>query len=228
MALSEDVLQQLAGDRIFLRGEDHVRYVHGLHVVGNSAQAKRTYAVRLNWSRTRTPGILYLPALRRRPLLQALVALGPTAIDEEHRDLGTWDRFAVDTMLLELADHRGDVDGAIGILARGEHPRYVAVIDRLRAAGRDDEVLCTPGPMPTRRLRRRHPHAVRPAPLAHGVAGPQALVAGSTAELLGFPPKPAQAARWVSGFRRGIRSGSTQRGGINSGSPFRIRTSHSE
>lgn len=44
-------------------------------------------------------------------------------------------------MLLELADHRGDVDAAIGILARGEHPRYGAVIDRLRASGRDDEVL---------------------------------------------------------------------------------------
>jgi hypothetical protein len=44
-------------------------------------------------------------------------------------------------MLLELADHRGDVDAAITILTSGEHRRYGAVVHRLRGAGRDDEVI---------------------------------------------------------------------------------------
>lgn len=339
MSLSEDVLQQLAGDRIFQRGEDYVRYVHGLHVVGTSArgsiQAKRIYAVRLDWSGPEPRGSCTCPHFADGHFCKHLVALGLAAIDatdaaavpsevidayldrldepalrdlvrdlvsrdpaagrvvaaradgppdaltssllttvddalttrgfvdyrrsfdvardadelldelerhlyagaadavrpallrattelrtlgehaddsagvlgaagqraadlharscrdgspdgvalarwlvgfrasspgwpetplaayvdafdeaalaeyaagvdrlaEERGDLGTWDRSDVDTMLLELADHRGDVDAAIGILARGDHPRYGAVIDRLRAAGRDDEVL---------------------------------------------------------------------------------------
>lgn len=44
-------------------------------------------------------------------------------------------------MLLELADHDGDVDRAIELLAGGEDPRYAAIIARLKAAGREDEVL---------------------------------------------------------------------------------------
>jgi hypothetical protein len=44
-------------------------------------------------------------------------------------------------MLLELADHDGDVDRAIAVLNEREHPQYGAIIDRLRKAGRDDEVV---------------------------------------------------------------------------------------
>ncbi|MGI5125720.1 SWIM zinc finger family protein [Pseudonocardia sp. CA-107938] len=47
----------------------------------------------------------------------------------------------VDRMRVELADHRGDVDGAIAILAADDPPAYAAVVRRLREAGRDDEVL---------------------------------------------------------------------------------------
>lgn len=60
--------------------------------------------------------------------------LGERASDE-------WKRREVDEMLLELADHRGDVDAAIALLVGGPHRRYGAVIERLRAAGRHDEVL---------------------------------------------------------------------------------------
>ena len=51
VALSEDALRALAGERIFVRGEDYVRYVHGLHVSGTTAraaiQARRVYQVEL-------------------------------------------------------------------------------------------------------------------------------------------------------------------------------------
>lgn len=54
VSLSEDVLHRIAGERIFRRGEEYVRYVHGLHVDGTTArgsiQAKRTYAVDLDWT----------------------------------------------------------------------------------------------------------------------------------------------------------------------------------
>jgi hypothetical protein len=51
-----------------------------------------------------------------------------------------WKRFEVDRMLLELADHDGDVDRAIEILSSGEYTRYGDIIERLRQHGRDDEV----------------------------------------------------------------------------------------
>jgi hypothetical protein len=52
-----------------------------------------------------------------------------------------WSRFEVDAMLLELADHDGDVDRAVHLLDEREHPQFGAIIDRLRAAGRDDEAV---------------------------------------------------------------------------------------
>jgi uncharacterized Zn finger protein len=51
-------------------------------------------------------------------------------------------RFEVDAMLLELADHDGDVDRAVHLLVqREEHPQYGAIVDRLRAAGRADDAV---------------------------------------------------------------------------------------
>lgn len=50
-------------------------------------------------------------------------------------------RFEIDRMLLELADHAGDVDAAIELLGRGDTPRVAAIIERLLAAGRDEEAL---------------------------------------------------------------------------------------
>ncbi len=50
-------------------------------------------------------------------------------------------RSEVDRMLLELADHDGDVDGAVALLSGSEHPYYGEIISRLRAVGREAEVL---------------------------------------------------------------------------------------
>ncbi|HEX4698217.1 MAG TPA: hypothetical protein VH857_02515 [Actinomycetes bacterium] len=52
-----------------------------------------------------------------------------------------WKRHEADLMLLELADHDGDVDRAIEILSSGEYTRYGEIVDRLRQHGRHDEVI---------------------------------------------------------------------------------------
>ncbi|MCV7056496.1 SWIM zinc finger family protein [Mycolicibacterium gilvum] len=62
-------------------------------------------------------------------------------LDHELAEGDRWSRFHVDTMLLELADHDGDVDRAVQLLNEREHPQYGAIIARLRAAGRDEEIL---------------------------------------------------------------------------------------
>ncbi|MEQ3553764.1 DUF6880 family protein [Pseudonocardia nematodicida] len=50
--------------------------------------------------------------------------------------------FEIERMRLELADHDGDVDAAIDILQHGgRSPTYGGIVRRLRAAGRESEVL---------------------------------------------------------------------------------------
>lgn len=63
------------------------------------------------------------------------------ALDEKLRDSDRWGRFEVDAMLLELADHDGDVDRAVRLLSEGEHPQYGAIVERLGAAGRTDDAV---------------------------------------------------------------------------------------
>ncbi len=62
-------------------------------------------------------------------------------LDRQYADRDRWSRFEVDAMQLELADHDGDVDRAVQLLNDREHPQFGAIIARLRAAGRDDEVM---------------------------------------------------------------------------------------
>ncbi|WP_396925878.1 SWIM zinc finger domain-containing protein [Mycolicibacterium sp.] len=64
------------------------------------------------------------------------------ALDRKLADRDHWQRFEVDAMLLELADHDGDVDRAVELLVqREEHPQYGAIVDRLRGAGRAEEAV---------------------------------------------------------------------------------------
>jgi tetratricopeptide (TPR) repeat protein len=63
------------------------------------------------------------------------------ALDQKLEDRDQWGRFEVDAMLLELADHDGDVDRAVHLLAQREHPQYGAIVDRLRAAGRTEDAV---------------------------------------------------------------------------------------
>ena len=71
----------------------------------------------------------------------ALYRAAVADLDRQHAGRDQWSRFEVDTMLLELADHDGDVDRAIELLNEREHPQYGAIIARLREAGRGDEVV---------------------------------------------------------------------------------------
>ncbi|BBZ55205.1 SWIM zinc finger family protein [Mycolicibacterium phocaicum] len=50
-------------------------------------------------------------------------------------------RHEVDAMLLELADHDGDVDLAVQLLSEGTYVQYGAIVNRLRAAGREDDAV---------------------------------------------------------------------------------------
>ncbi|WP_319453613.1 MULTISPECIES: SWIM zinc finger family protein [unclassified Mycobacterium] len=63
------------------------------------------------------------------------------ALDRKLADSNQFGRFEVDAMLLELADHDGDVDRAVHLLNEREHPQYGAIVDRLRAAGRTGEAV---------------------------------------------------------------------------------------
>jgi hypothetical protein len=81
----------------------------------------------------------YAPAFDERSLTVYREAVA--RLDDEYAATDRWKRFEVDRMLLELADHEGDVDRAIEILTAGEHPGFGAVIDRLRASGRDSEII---------------------------------------------------------------------------------------
>jgi uncharacterized Zn finger protein len=67
---------------------------------------------------------------------RAVAALDRKLVGQDH-----WKRFEVDAMLLELADHDGDVDRAVHLLSQREHPEYGAIVDRLRAAGRTEDAV---------------------------------------------------------------------------------------
>ena len=50
-------------------------------------------------------------------------------------------RSEIDCMLLELADHDGDVERAVALLSGGDHPYYREILRRLRDAGRPTDVV---------------------------------------------------------------------------------------
>ena len=66
----------------------------------------------------------------------AVYRKGVAALDARDHAVDDLYRFELDRMLLELADHDGDLDRAVDILASGEHPQYGAIVTRLRKAGR--------------------------------------------------------------------------------------------
>jgi hypothetical protein len=63
------------------------------------------------------------------------------ALDRKLEGQDHWQRFEVDAMLLELADHDGDVDRAVNLLCQREHPEFGAIVDRRRAAGRTEDAV---------------------------------------------------------------------------------------
>jgi len=97
--LSETSLLNVAGDVIFTRGEDYVRYVRGLRITKSRAyasiQAKRVYQVELDWSGRRPDGVCTCPHNADGNFCKHLVAVGLAAIDtgrvavDESAEVGT-------------------------------------------------------------------------------------------------------------------------------------------
>jgi hypothetical protein len=92
MPLSETTLLGVAGDRVFARGEDYVRYVRGLRVTTDKAhasvQAKRVYTVELDWSGPLPAGSCTCLHHADGHFCKHLVAVGLAVID---RSEGTAD-----------------------------------------------------------------------------------------------------------------------------------------
>ena len=112
----------------------------------------------------------FLPALGGKGVAAYRRAVDAAA--EQAEAQGDHPGFELGSMLLELADLDGDVDRAVELLSREEHPQYAAIIERLVAAGRRDEALTrldravaesridAPGPDPWRDA--DNPYWVRP------------------------------------------------------------------
>ena len=112
----------------------------------------------------------FLPALGGKGVAAYRRAVDAAA--EQAEAQGDRPGFELGSMLLELADLDGDVDRAVELLSREEHPQYAAIIERLVAAGRRDEALTrldravaesridAPGPDPWRDA--DNPYWVRP------------------------------------------------------------------
>jgi soluble cytochrome b562 len=66
---------------------------------------------------------------------------GIESLARQRADADAWARREVVDMLVELADHDGDVDAAITLLAGGERVDHAGIVERLRAAGRVEEML---------------------------------------------------------------------------------------
>ncbi len=64
---------------------------------------------------------------------------GVARLEPKYAGAEYYRRMELDRMRLELADHDGDLDQAVAILSQVDHTQYGAIVDRLRAAGRDAE-----------------------------------------------------------------------------------------
>ncbi|TQN48350.1 putative Zn finger protein [Humibacillus xanthopallidus] len=165
-----------------------------------------------------TPLDMFAPAMGEKGL--EVYRKGVADLDAEQAGLAHVQRFDVNRMLLELADHDGDVDAAIAVLTRDpEKLAYGDVIDRLLASGRkEDAVAWTDRAVAAERLGtiggygRRNGYWLDPGEvagryLAHGRRD-DALAVLRTA----FARQPSAAAYDVLGrFADGLGLGSVER-----------------
>lgn len=84
ISLSETALLTAAGDRVYGRGEDYVRYVRGLRIATEKAyasvQAKQVYTVELDWSGLLPDGYCTCPHHSDGNFCKHLVAVGLATI----------------------------------------------------------------------------------------------------------------------------------------------------
>ena len=140
--LSEAGLLKVAGDVVYARGEDYVRYVHGLRTTASKAyasiQAKRVYTVELDWSGSLPAGSCSCPHNADGNFCKHLVATGLAAIDSG--------RVALDEPIggapdLRAAVHAMDLDElrelVIGVAQRDDGVRRMVEIRATTASGDD-------------------------------------------------------------------------------------------
>src|SRR3954451_17851032 len=138
MGLSEDSLLAAAGDVIYARGEDYVRYVAGLRITEHKAyasiQAKRVYTEELDCSGRLPDGSCTCPHNADGNFCRHLVATGLAAIDSG--------RVAVDDTagsMAEAAVQAMDVDElrelVMALVQRDDGVRRMLEIRATTAAG---------------------------------------------------------------------------------------------
>lgn len=75
----------MAGDRVYGRGEDYLRYVRGLRITADracaSVQAKQVYSVELDWSGPQPDGFCTCPHAADGHFCKRPVAVGLAVID---------------------------------------------------------------------------------------------------------------------------------------------------
>lgn len=126
--LNEKLLATVAGDAVFGRGVDYVRYLRGMRVTGSSAtgtiQARNVYLVELDWSDDRPEGHCTCPHHADGHFCKHLVALGLAVIDRQQPA----------TMAVAAADD--DIEDVVASLPTDELRGLVADLarrdDRLR------------------------------------------------------------------------------------------------
>ena len=113
MPLSETTLLKAAGDLVYGRGEDYVRYVRGLRVTDFKAyasiQAKNVYTVELDWSGPLPDGSCTCPHYADGNFCKHLVATGLAAIDTGRVAVDDTTGSPVEAALEEVV-HAMDVD----------------------------------------------------------------------------------------------------------------------
>src|SRR5919197_6498500 len=130
---TEDDLLAAAGPAVFGRGEEYVRYVHGLQVRGDEAtasiQAKRVYVVRLVWSRRGLDGECSCPHNAEGNFCKHLVAAGSAAVDPAELK-----QAVSDAMPRGFVDYRASFDAARSVQSALDD------LEQLLNAGAADEV----------------------------------------------------------------------------------------
>jgi len=143
--LTEPALADYAGETIFARGEDYVRYVHGLRVNGSiaeaSVQARRIYLVRLDWSGPGLTGSCTCPHNAQGNFCKHLVAVGlavlaDTAGRAGARDATTHEPAALNTWLdgLDVPELRQII---LDLIARDQSVERLLTIRATSAATAD-------------------------------------------------------------------------------------------
>jgi uncharacterized Zn finger protein len=143
--LSETTLLEVAGDLVYARGKDYVRYVRGLRTTEFKAyasiQAKQVYSVELEWSGPLPDGSCTCPHHADGNFCKHLVATGLAAIDTGRVAVGDTASSTAEAAL-EAAVQAMDVDElrelVMTLAQRDDGVRRLLKIRATTVAGDDD------------------------------------------------------------------------------------------